>query len=294
MQLVKQIGGSQRRSSSAGPELRAADVADDGSDGRRLVALHCKERERFLKGRGASRAASTQVELLHEMLKRSRQKVSLTKFGSLDVVANEVSELPSTPKWEDRDLSFHAPPAPEWATSRQHQPLEQPQALQQQLQTFDQQAFDQSQLVVEHTYQHVAPPPAWLLSQSQQEEYPWWDSHVQCQSYAQDLHRDLLVDYSQCMQMAQPAMQPLPSMWYSVAFIGGISVREAPCASAPGTGVTLPCGTVFATCESIHGMDQRTYLRLSDESGWVFDDSLLNPTDPSVVAMPVPVQADVH
>lgn len=82
------------------------------------------------------------------------------------------------------------------------------------------------------------------------------------------------------MQMGNPVD------WYRVAFIGGISVRAAPDANAPCTGLTLPCEEVFAVSESFLGVDQRIYLRLQDGSGWVFDDIHLVPEDPSVARLP--------
>jgi hypothetical protein len=80
------------------------------------------------------------------------------------------------------------------------------------------------------------------------------------------------------------AVVPHPT-WYRVAFIGGISVREAPDVMAACTGLALPCNDVFGVSESVLGIDQRIYLRLADGRGWVFDDSLLVPSDPSVVKL---------
>jgi hypothetical protein len=42
---------------------------------------------------------------------------------------------------------------------------------------------------------------------------------------------------------------------------------------------------VFGVSESFLGGDQRIYLRLADGRGWVFDDSLLVPSDPSVMKL---------
>merc|ERR1712048_261443 len=81
-------------------------------------------------------------------------------------------------------------------------------------------------------------------------------------------------------------------MGYTVAFCGGISVREAPDSQAPTTGVTLPCNEVFEVSDSIFGLDKRLYLKLAKGLGWVFDDSLLFPDDPSVRKLPFAITPD--
>jgi len=93
------------------------------------------------------------------------------------------------------------------------------------------------------------------------------------------------------VQAPQPPQTPVasqsttmqPPVWYRVAFCGGISARVGPDVDAPRTGAILPCNEVFPVCEAVVGQDQRIYLRLADGRGWVFDDSLLVPEDPSVV-----------
>lgn len=76
---------------------------------------------------------------------------------------------------------------------------------------------------------------------------------------------------------------PPPATWYRVAYSGGISVRVAPRADAPLAGEVLPCNRIFAVSEATPCADGRLYLRLADGSGWVFDDAMLFPHDPSVV-----------
>jgi hypothetical protein len=73
-----------------------------------------------------------------------------------------------------------------------------------------------------------------------------------------------------------------PINWFRVAYLGGIQVRCAPSIEAPCTGVVLPQNETFPVCEEIPGADGRTYLRLCDGRGWVFDDTALMPHDPSV------------
>eukprot|EP00929_Paragymnodinium_shiwhaense_P022305 TRINITY_DN14283_c0_g1_i1.p1 TRINITY_DN14283_c0_g1~~TRINITY_DN14283_c0_g1_i1.p1 ORF type:complete len:613 (+),score=119.27 TRINITY_DN14283_c0_g1_i1:64-1902(+) len=88
-------------------------------------------------------------------------------------------------------------------------------------------------------------------------------------------------------KLPKPVRQPALAapLWYRVAFIGGISVREAPDAVAPTTGQTLPFGEVFGVAERVPGVDHRLYLRLASGQGWVFDDAALYPEDPAVVEM---------
>merc|ERR1719326_796137 len=102
-------------------------------------------------------------------------------------------------------------------------------------------------------------------------------------------------EQQQMMQMAQLQAQPppqqqaassAPPFWYRVAFIGGISVREAPDAVALVTGLTLPCNEVFGVSERLQGVDHRVYLRLATGLGWVFDDAALYPDDPAVLELP--------
>lgn len=84
--------------------------------------------------------------------------------------------------------------------------------------------------------------------------------------------------YSPC-GVSQPEL-----LWYRVAFIGGIDVRAGPDVNSPKVGITLPCNHVFSVCQYFHGdaQDRRTYLRLADGRGWVFDDSAIYPDNPSV------------
>eukprot|EP00929_Paragymnodinium_shiwhaense_P118250 TRINITY_DN9018_c0_g1_i1.p1 TRINITY_DN9018_c0_g1~~TRINITY_DN9018_c0_g1_i1.p1 ORF type:complete len:607 (+),score=106.09 TRINITY_DN9018_c0_g1_i1:144-1823(+) len=80
---------------------------------------------------------------------------------------------------------------------------------------------------------------------------------------------------------------PLPSRYtYRVAFLGGISVRSAPDAQAPMTGLVIPCGEHFQVAEKVPKSDLRIYLRLASGDGWVFDDAGLYQDDPSVVEVP--------
>lgn len=66
---------------------------------------------------------------------------------------------------------------------------------------------------------------------------------------------------------------------------------------APHAGAVLPCNEVFPVSEALVGQDQRIYLKLADGRGWVFDDSLLVPHDPSVVRghwEPAPAKPQAH
>jgi hypothetical protein len=82
--------------------------------------------------------------------------------------------------------------------------------------------------------------------------------------------------------LASSELNAPPVAWYRVAYLGGISVRSAPSIEAPCTGIILPQNETFPVSEEIPGADGRTYLRLCDGRGWVFDDTALMPHDPSV------------
>lgn len=79
--------------------------------------------------------------------------------------------------------------------------------------------------------------------------------------------------------------QEAVSLFFQVAYLGGIEVRIGPDFNAPRTGLVLPQGEVFATSQQMPGMDGRIYLCLADGQGWVFDDSNLMPEDPSIVPL---------
>jgi hypothetical protein len=74
--------------------------------------------------------------------------------------------------------------------------------------------------------------------------------------------------------------------WYQVSLIGGLSIREGPGIKSHLTGKTLACNDMFAAVESTCGLDERVYLKLADDSGWVHDDTLLFPSHPSVIKLP--------
>lgn len=87
-----------------------------------------------------------------------------------------------------------------------------------------------------------------------------------------------------------PLMQP-PSgppqintnKYYRVAFRGGVDLLMEPTFGAMCTGVTLKHNDVIQVCQQILRDDGLVFLRLADGRGWAFDDSALNPEDPSVV-----------
>jgi len=83
----------------------------------------------------------------------------------------------------------------------------------------------------------------------------------------------------------QSVSQEVPPAWYRVAYCGGISVREAPDVESQCTGTSFKCGDVFAVLDKVVGIDQRIYLKLANQYGWVFDDSMLFPEDPSVLQL---------
>merc|ERR1719181_1252416 len=76
------------------------------------------------------------------------------------------------------------------------------------------------------------------------------------------------------------------TLYFQVAFLGGIEVRASPDLEAPRTGQVLMQNEIFAVSQHMPGADGRIYLQLADGQGWVFDDSALVPHDPSVVHLP--------
>mmetsp|Transcript_47514 Transcript_47514/g.75135 ORF Transcript_47514/g.75135 Transcript_47514/m.75135 type:complete len:562 (-) Transcript_47514:313-1998(-) len=69
---------------------------------------------------------------------------------------------------------------------------------------------------------------------------------------------------------------------FRVVAMNGVGVRMGPDVRSPRTGKVLKCGDVFEACASHMGTDGRTYLKLVDAVGWAFDDSNVEPHDPSV------------
>lgn len=76
--------------------------------------------------------------------------------------------------------------------------------------------------------------------------------------------------------------------WYRVSYLGGVEVRTHPCVEAPRTGVLLPQNSIFPASELWPSEDGRTYLRLADGSGWLFDDMAHHPEDPTVIRLTNP------
>lgn len=65
----------------------------------------------------------------------------------------------------------------------------------------------------------------------------------------------------------------------------GLGVRVAPDVKAARTGAVLLRGKVFEASVVAPGVDNRIYLKLAGARGWVFDDSAVDPTNPSVEPM---------
>jgi len=74
---------------------------------------------------------------------------------------------------------------------------------------------------------------------------------------------------------------------FKVAYQGGIEVRSGPF-DAPRTGLVLSPNEVFAVTQEVLGTEGCVYLCLADGRGWVFDDTMLMPQDPSVVRLTPP------
>lgn len=62
----------------------------------------------------------------------------------------------------------------------------------------------------------------------------------------------------------------------------GLGVRVSPDVSAPRTGDVLLSGEIFEAAIVAPGVDGRVYLKPRGLRGWVFDDSAVDPADPSV------------
>lgn len=100
-------------------------------------------------------------------------------------------------------------------------------------------------------------------------------------------HPEFSSDRSSWQSVSDPSPQrdPVrsPPTWYRVSFRGGVNVRMLPHVESNRTGETLVHNEIFPVSEQLPGPDGRIYLRLADGRGWVFDDSVLLPDDPSVV-----------
>lgn len=62
----------------------------------------------------------------------------------------------------------------------------------------------------------------------------------------------------------------------------GLAVRAGPDVSAARIGRVLRRGDIFEASVAAPGVDGRLYLKLAGQRGWVFDDSQVDPMDPSV------------
>lgn len=62
----------------------------------------------------------------------------------------------------------------------------------------------------------------------------------------------------------------------------GLALRVSPDVAAARTGVVLLRGEVFEASIIAPGVDGRVYLKPQGMRGWVFDDSAVDPADPSV------------
>eukprot|EP00435_Cladocopium_sp_Y103_P073221 s689_g42.t2 len=65
----------------------------------------------------------------------------------------------------------------------------------------------------------------------------------------------------------------------------GLGIRAGPDVNCPRTGAVLKRGAVFEASVVAPGADGRIYLKLSGWRGWAFDDSAVDPMDPSVEAL---------
>lgn len=65
----------------------------------------------------------------------------------------------------------------------------------------------------------------------------------------------------------------------------GLGIRAGPDVTSPRTGAVLKRGAVFEASVVAPGADGRIYLKLSGWRGWAFDDSAVDPMDPSVEAL---------
>jgi len=82
--------------------------------------------------------------------------------------------------------------------------------------------------------------------------------------------------------VAVPSQGVQSLTWFRVTSRFGLHVLAAPSCLAPWTGFSLFLNDAFASTEETQGADGGVFLRLSDGRGWVFDDTVLNPHDPSV------------
>lgn len=64
-----------------------------------------------------------------------------------------------------------------------------------------------------------------------------------------------------------------------------LGIRAGPDVTSPRTGAVLKRGAVFEASVVAPGADGRIYLKLSGWRGWAFDDSAVDPMDPSVEAL---------
>jgi len=62
----------------------------------------------------------------------------------------------------------------------------------------------------------------------------------------------------------------------------GLAVRMSPDVNAARSGTVLRRGEIFEASVVVPGVDGRVYLKLAGARGWVFDDSAIDPIDPSV------------
>lgn len=65
----------------------------------------------------------------------------------------------------------------------------------------------------------------------------------------------------------------------------GLGIRAGPDVNSPRTGAVLKRGAIFEASVVAPGTDGRIYLKLSGWRGWAFDDSAVDPMDPSVEAL---------
>mmetsp|Transcript_47850 Transcript_47850/g.114028 ORF Transcript_47850/g.114028 Transcript_47850/m.114028 type:complete len:815 (-) Transcript_47850:127-2571(-) len=65
----------------------------------------------------------------------------------------------------------------------------------------------------------------------------------------------------------------------------GLGIRAGPSVDGPRTGALLRRGDIFEASVVAPGVDGRIYLKLAGWRGWAFDDSAVDPEDPSVEAL---------
>jgi len=99
----------------------------------------------------------------------------------------------------------------------------------------------------------------------------------------------VLVSSTPCSPVAAGLQSPTttvagapPVSWFRVSHPCGLGLRCAPSMSAPLTGINLAPNETFPVAEEVPSSDGRTYLRLSDGRGWVWDDTALSPHFPCV------------